>query len=139
MYSLASLNGTYGYYRFGTNHSSTPTSDVASVGYITFDGKGRASLSEQTSTQPTGSSSPFDPAVPGFPAPTLLSYTVTLNGTFAVMDADSVLSNGVIVDGGNELYSMSMMAARAVIVVGKRMPEFSLAHLEFDPNNPPKP
>ncbi len=139
MYSLASLNGTYGFYRFGTNHSSKPTSDVASVGYITFDGKGGASGSQQTSTQPTGSSSPFDPAVPGFPAPIPYSYTVSSNGTYAVMAAGNVLSNGVIVDGGNELYSMSMVADRAVIVVAKRMPEFSLAHLELDPSSPLKP
>lgn len=131
MYSLASLNGTYGYYRFG------PASDIASVGHITFDGKGGASESQQTS-----SSGSFNPKVPGFPAPAPLSYNVSWDGTFAVMEAGNVISNGVIVDGGNELYSMSMVANRAVIVVGKRMPELinpHLSHLEFDPNNPPKP
>jgi hypothetical protein len=137
MYSLASLNGTYGFYRFGTNHSSTPAIDVASVGHITFDGKGGASGTQQTSN-----SGSFDPTVPGFPAPTPYSYTVSSNGTYAVMAAGNVLSNGVIVDGGNELYSMSMVGDRAVIVVAKRMPESidpRLTHPEFDPSNLPKP
>lgn len=34
------LKGKFGFYRFGTNHTNVPASDIASVGYITFDGGG---------------------------------------------------------------------------------------------------
>src|SRR5271170_855260 len=103
MFSLASLNGTYGYYRFGKNYGDAPDSDITSVGYITFDGKGKATSSQQTSR-----SGSYNPALPDFPPPIPLSYTVNSIGTFAVMDAaKNVISNGVILGGGNEFYSLS--------------------------------
>ena len=37
------------------------------------------------------------------------------------MDAGNVISNGVILDGGNEFYSLSRTATTGVIVVGKKM------------------
>ena len=112
----SALIGKFGFYRFGTNHTYVPASDIASVGYITFDGSGHGSVSELTID--SGSS---NPVAPSFPVPTPFSYTVSPNGTFAVMESGNLISDGVIVDGGNGFYSMSRVAKRAVIVVGKRM------------------
>ena len=83
---------------------------------MTFDGKGKAAGSQQTSR-----SGSYSPPLPDFPPPTLFSYTVSPIGTFAVMDAGNVISNGVILDGGNEFYSLSRTATTGVIVVGKKM------------------
>lgn len=119
--TVADMKGTYGYYRFGENHSTSPASDIASVGYLTFDGKGGTTDSQQTSR-----SGVYDPTAPVFPPPVSGFYTVGSNNTFALFDSNhNVLSNGVIVDDGNELYSLARTPNNGVIVVGKRMPQIS--------------
>ncbi len=110
------LKGKFGFYRFGTNHTYVPASDIASVGYITFDGSGHGSISELTFDSGSSNSVPTS-----FPAPTPFSYKVSANGTFAVTESSNLISDGVIVDGGNGFYSMSRVTKRAVIVVGRRM------------------
>ena len=96
------LKGKFGFYRFGTNHTYVPASDIASVGYITFDGSGHGSISELTFDSGSSNSVPTS-----FPAPTPFSYKVSANGTFAVTESSNLISDGVIVDGGNGFYSMS--------------------------------
>lgn len=111
MCTNATLKGTFGYHRSGTNHSGATVTDIAAVGFVTFDGKGGLTGSQHISRNGVFT----EVASAGF-------YHVKPDCTFTLSDAtNTVIANGVIVDKGKELYALSMTPGNAVILVGKKL------------------
>jgi hypothetical protein len=105
--STKTLHGSYGFYRSGT----TSTGPLAAVGIVFYDGNGN-----NIATQTISRNGVF----------TLDSTTV---GQYEV-DADCTgrgflngvqITRTVIVDGGNEIYLLSLNAGNAVFAVAKKI------------------
>jgi hypothetical protein len=120
MCTNATLKGTYGYYRRGNNHpidSTTnlplpgPITDIAAVGFVTFDGKGGTSGFQHISRNGVFTTQ----SGPG-------TYSVSPDCTFTFSGAaNNIVANGVIVGTGDELFALSMTPGNAVILVAKKM------------------
>ena len=108
----ASLSGTFGYHRSGTNHNAGIVTDIAAVGIITFDGSGGDIGHQDISRNGVFT---LDSQGQG-------TYQVNSDCTFKLFLADGTdIAHGVIVDGGNELYALSMTPGNAVILVAKKL------------------
>ena len=116
--SVATLKGAYGFFRTG----ATAVGPLAAVGIATFDGTGAVSTARQTIRKNGVTTSDLfkDPAGEG-------PYEVDPDCTGRLLNPDgSVIGHLVIVDGGNELFIMSLSNGNSVYGVmkkiGKRQP-----------------
>lgn len=98
--SVATLKGTYGFYRTGT----VPAGPLAAVGLTTFEGNGFSSNIRQTIRRNgvTAGDLFADPPIEGL-------YEVDPNCAGRLLSSSgSVMGHFVIVDGGKELFSISL-------------------------------
>jgi len=111
--SNATLNGTYGFYRTGT----TSVGPLAAVGLGTFDGTGAHSPARQTIRKNGVTTRDLfaDPAVDG-------PYEVDPDcaGRFLNFDG-SVAGHFVVVDGGKEIFAISLTPGNSVIGVFRKI------------------
>jgi hypothetical protein len=111
--SNATLNGTYGFYRTGT----TSVGPLAAVGLGTFDGTGAHSPARQTIRRNgvTVRDLFADAAVDG-------PYEVDPDcaGRFVNFDG-SVAGHFVVVDGGKEIFNISLTPGNSVIGVFRKI------------------
>ena len=111
--SNATLNGTYGFYRTGT----TSVGPLAAVGLITFDGTGGHSPARQTIRRNgvTVRDLFADPALDG-------PYEVDPDcaGRFLNFDG-SVAGHFMVVDGGKEIFNISLTPGNSVIGVFRKI------------------
>ena len=111
--SNATLNGTYGFYRTGT----TSVGPLAAVGLVTFDGTGAHSPARQTIRRNgvTVRDLFADPALDG-------PYEVDPDcaGRFLNFDG-SVAGHLVVVDGGKEIFNISLTPGNSVIGVFRKI------------------
>jgi hypothetical protein len=111
--SNATLNGTYGFYRTGT----TSVGPLAAVGLGTFDGTGAHSPARQTIRKNgvTVRDLFIDPAFDG-------PYEVDPDcaGRFLNFDG-SVAGHFVVVDGGKEIFAISLTPGNSVIGVFRKI------------------
>jgi hypothetical protein len=111
--SVATLKGAYGFFRTG----ATAVGPLAAVGIGTFDGTGAVSTARQTIRKNGVTTSDLftDPAVEG-------SYEVDPDCAARFLSPDgSVFAHAVIVDGGNELFIMSLSNGNSVYGVMKKI------------------
>ena len=106
--TLATLNGTYSFFRSGT----TTQGAIAAVGTIEYDGRGYFKLSQTTSR--TGA---FTEG--GFDGP----YEVNANctGRWLTPDRQGMVGYFAIADGGNEYYFLSTTTGNTVTGIAKRV------------------
>ena len=109
--SVASVKGSYGFYRTGT----TPFGPLAAVGIATYDGNGSSSVRQTTRRNGVTISHLFTtPAGPG-------TYEVDSDCSARGLNPDgSVFVHFVVVDGGNELLIVSLSDANTVHGVMKK-------------------
>ena len=111
--SLESLKGSYGFYRVGT----VPVGPLAAVGISTFDGRGVFSTAQSIRKNGEDTGDLFtDGTGDAF-------YSVESNCTakFINPDDSSVFAHAVIVDGGKEIFFMSLSDHNTVTGVAKRI------------------
>lgn len=111
--SVATLNGTYGFYRTGT----VPAGPLAAVGLTTFEGNGFSSNIRQTVRRNgvTAGDLFADPPLVGF-------YEVDPNCAGRLISSNgSVMGHFVIVDGGKELFSISLSPGNTSIGVWRKI------------------
>ena len=116
--SVATLHGAYGFYRTGTvSAGTTSAGPLAAVGIITFDGTGAHSPARQTIRRIGVTTSDLftTPALDG-------PYEVDSDcaGRFLTFDG-SVFGHFVVVDGGKELFILSLSDANSVYGVMKKI------------------
>ena len=110
--SIATLNGSYGFYRTGT----TPFGPLVGVGISTFDGNG-ASTGRQTIRRNGVTTSDLftTPSGPGI-------YEVDPDCAARFLNPDgSVFGHAVVVDGGKEIFFMSLSDANTIYGVMKKI------------------
>jgi hypothetical protein len=111
--SNATLNGTYGFYRTGTSS----VGPLAAVGLITFDGTGAHSPARQTIRRNgvTVRDLFADPVLDG-------PYEVDPDcaGRFLNFDG-SVAGHFVVVDGGKEIFNISLTPGNSVTGVFRKI------------------
>lgn len=120
--SVATLNGTYGFFRTGT----TAIGPLAAVGIATFDGTGAVATARQTIRKNGVTTSDLfsDPPLEG-------PYEVDPDCTARFLTSDgTVFAHAVIVDGGNELFIMSLSNGNSVYGVMKRISKATLTSVE---------
>ncbi len=110
--SVASVKGAYGFFRTGT----VPAGPLAAVGIITFDGAGNSTARQTIRRNGVTVSDLF--TTPAAQA----TYEVDPDcaGRFFLPDG-SVFSHFVAVDGGNELFIMSLSTGNSVYGVVKKI------------------
>ena len=111
--SVASLKGAYGFFRTGT----TSAGPLAAVGIATFDGTGAVSTARQTIRKNGITTQDLfaDSALTG-------PYEVDPDcAARFVMPDGSVFAHAVVVDGGNELFILSLSDANDVYGVMKKI------------------
>jgi hypothetical protein len=110
--SVESVRGSYGFHREG----STSGGPLASVGIVTYDGKGNSSFAQTIVKNGIQGSDLFtDP-------PTIATYTVDSDCAAKFIDGDGfVFGHAVVVAGGDELYFMSLSNANTIDGVMKRI------------------
>jgi hypothetical protein len=111
--SVATLNGAYGFFRTGI----TSAGPLAAVGIATFDGTGAVSAARQTIRKNgiTVSDLFTDPALSG-------PYEVDSDCAGRFLNPDgTVFGHFVVVDGGNELFILSLSDANDVYGVMRRI------------------
>jgi hypothetical protein len=111
--SVASLKGAYGFFRTG----ATAVGPLAAVGIGTFDGTGASATARQTIRKNGVTTQDL------FTGPLLEGpYEVDSDcaARFLLPDG-TVFAHGVIVDGGNELFIMSLSNGNSVYGVMKRI------------------
>jgi hypothetical protein len=111
--SVATLKGTYGFFRTG----ATAVGPLAAVGIGTFDGTGAVSTARQTIRKNGVTTSDLftDPALEG-------PYEVEPDCTAKFLTPDgTVFAHAVIVDGGNEIFIISLSNGNSVYGVMKRI------------------
>ena len=110
--SVATLNGTYGFYRTGT----VPAGPLAAVGIATYDGKGNSTARQTTRRNGVTTADLFTtPAAPG-------TYEIDPDCTGRGFDSNgSVFVHIVVVDGGKELLIVSLTDANTVYGVMKKI------------------
>jgi hypothetical protein len=111
--SNVTLNGTYGFYRTGT----TSVGPLAAVGLVTFDGTGAHSPARQTIRRNGVAVRDLfaDPALDG-------PYEVDPDcaGRFLNFDG-SVAGHFVVVDGGKEIFNISLTPGNSVTGVFRKI------------------
>jgi len=110
--SVATLNGTYGFYRTGT----TPIGPLVGVGFSTFDGKGSSTGRQTIRRNGVTTADLFTtPAGPGI-------YEVDPDCAARFFFPDgSVFGHAVVVDGGKEIFFMSLSDANTIYGVMKKI------------------
>jgi hypothetical protein len=110
--SVATLNGTYGFYRTGT----TSVGPLASVGIATYDGNG-TTTTRQTIRKNGVTTQDL------FTGPTqVASYEVDPDCAGRLLNPDgSAFSHFVVVDGGKEFFGLSLSPGNSVNVVWKKI------------------
>jgi hypothetical protein len=111
--SVASLQGSYGFFRTGT----TSAGPLAALGIATFDGTGAVGTARQTIRKNGVTTSDIftDPALTG-------PYEVDPDCAARFLNPDgSVFAHAVVVDGGNELFILSLSDANSVYGVMKKI------------------
>jgi hypothetical protein len=111
--SVATLKGTYGFFRTG----ATAVGPLAAVGIGTFDGTGAVSTARQTIRKNGVTTSDLftDPPLGG-------PYEVEPDCTAKFLTPDgTVFAHAVIVDGGNEIFIISLSNGNSVYGVMKRI------------------
>ena len=111
--SVATLKGTYGFFRAG----ATAVGPLAAVGIGTFDGTGAVSTARQTIRKNGVTTSDLftDPALEG-------PYEVEPDCAAKFLTPDgTVFAHAVIVDGGNEIFIISLSNGNSVYGVMKRI------------------
>ena len=111
--SNATLNGTYGFYRTGPGS----VGQVAAVGLITFDGIGAHSPARQTIRRNgvTVRDLFADPPLDG-------PYEVDLDCAGRLLNFDgTVAGHFVVVDGGKEIFNISLRPGNSVIGVFRKI------------------
>jgi hypothetical protein len=111
--SVASLKGAYGFFRTGT----TSAGPLAAVGIATFDGTGAVATARQTIRQNGITTQDLftDPALTG-------PYEVDPDCAARFLMPDgSVFAHAVVVEGGNELFILSLSDANDVYGVMKKI------------------
>ncbi len=109
----ASLNGAYGFFRVGT----VPAGPLAAVGLGTFDGTGADFTARQTIRRNGVTTRDLftDPPLGG-------PYEVDPDCAGRLLNADgSVIGHVVVVDGGNELFIISLSPGNTVTGVMKKI------------------
>ncbi len=108
----ASLNGAYGFYRTGT----TPAGPLAAVGIDTFDGNGSGTFRQTIRRNGVTVSDLFaDPPREG-------PYEVDPDCTGRLLLPDgSVIGHIVIVDGGKEIFNISLSPGNSVTGVFRKI------------------
>ena len=110
--SVVTLNGTYGFFRTG----ATAIGPLAAVGIATFDGKGTGTARQTIRKNGVTTSDLFtDPALES-------PYEVDSDCAARFLNPDgSVFAHAVIVDGGNELFILSLSNGNSVYGVMKKI------------------
>lgn len=110
--SVATLNGAYGLFRTG----ATAVGPLAAVGIATFDGKGTGTARQTIRKNGVTTSDLFtNPAIEG-------PYEVDSDCAARFLNPDgSVFAHAVIVDGGNELFILSLSNGNSVYGVMKKI------------------
>ena len=110
--SVATLNGAYGFFRTG----ATAVGPLAAVGIAIFDGKGAATARQTIRKNGVTTSDLFtNPPIEG-------PYEVDSDCAARFLNPDgSVFAHAVIVDGGNELFIMSLSNGNSVYGVMKKI------------------
>ena len=110
--SVATLQGTYGFFRTG----AVPAGPLAAVGIATFNGNGTTTFAQTIRKNGVTTSDLFtDPPQVGL-------YEVDANCTGKFLTTDgSVFAHIVIVDGGKELFGMSLSDENTVTGVWKKI------------------
>ena len=104
---LADLRGTYGFARTG----ETPQGPLAAVGVAQFDGEGNSTVAQSTNRNGTLSQGSF-----------ALTYDVFPDCRGVWYDASGAVSaHFVLVDGGNELFFLSLGAGNTIAGQSKRI------------------
>lgn len=106
--SNKTLNGHYGFYRSGTTTSTGP---LAAVGIAVYDGNGN-----NISTQTISRNGVFT-----LGQPTPGQYEVDADCTGRGFQNGVQISRIIIVDGGKEIYLLSMVAGNTVYGVAKKL------------------
>jgi hypothetical protein len=120
----ASLEGAYGLYRNGTE-SGAP---VAAIGLATFDGTGAVASARQTIRRNGVTTSDLFASPPGAGP-----YEVNPNCTGKLFNPDgSVLAHLVIVDGGKEVYFISLAPGVTSVGVMKRVGDESCSNASLE-------
>jgi hypothetical protein len=111
--SVATLKGAYGFFRTGV----TPVGPLAAVGTATFDGTGASATARQTIRKNGVTTQDL------FTGPLLEGpYEVDSDCAARFLNPDgSVFAHAVIVDGGNELFIMSLSNGNSVYGVMKKI------------------
>ena len=111
--SNATLNGTYGFYRTGT----TSVGPLAAVGLVTFDGTGAVGTARQTIRKNGATTSDLFASPPsGGP------YEVDPDCAGRLLAPDgSVAGHFVIVDGGKEIFNISLTPGNSVTGVFRKI------------------
>jgi hypothetical protein len=110
--SVASLKGAYGFFRSGT----TPVGPLAAVGILDFDGAGSSTVRQTTRKNGISTSDLFNtPAMTG-------PYEIDPDCAGRILNPDgSALAHFVVVNGGNEVFILSLSAGNSVNGVMKRI------------------
>jgi hypothetical protein len=104
---LADLRGTYGFVRTG----ETPQGPLAAVGAAQFDGEGNATVAQSTNRNGTLTQGSF-----------ALTYDVSADCRGVWYDASgAVTAHFVLVDGGNEIFFLSLSAGNTIAGQSKRI------------------
>jgi len=105
--STKTLHGSYGFYRSGT----TSTGPLTAVGFVFYDGNGN-----NTATQTISRNGVFT-----LDQTTVGQYEVDADCTGRGFQNGVQISRTVIVNGGTEVYLLSMVAGNAVFGVAKKI------------------
>jgi hypothetical protein len=110
--SVATLNGTYGFYRTGT----TPGGPLVAVGIVTYDGNGSDTARQTIRKNGVTTADLFtDPAAPG-------TYEVNADCTGRGLLPDgSIFVHFVVVDRGKELFILSLSDTNTIYGVMKKI------------------
>ena len=110
--SVATLHGAYGFYRTGT----TPFGPLVGVGISTFDGNGSSTGRQTIRRNGVTTSDLFTtPAGPGI-------YEVDPDCAARFLNPDgSVFGHAVVVDGGKEIFFLSLSDTNTIYGVMKKI------------------
>jgi len=110
--SVATLKGPYGFFRTG----ATAGGPLAAVGIVTFDGNGSDTAGQTVRKNGVTTSDLFaDP-----PLESLYEVDPDCTGRF-LFDDGTVFGHFVIVDGGKELFGISLSTGNSVTGVWKKI------------------
>ena len=105
--TVATLNGTYSFFRSGT----TTQGPLAAVGTIEYDGRGFFKLTQTTSRNGSFTEGGFD-------GPYVVNANCT--GSWLTPDRQGMVGYFAIADGGDEYYFLSTTTGNTVSGIAKR-------------------